>query len=659
MPPLDSLLVAAQDAEAAYAAEPGTATLLPYLRAWDMALLALDADTDLDAAAAVAHRAAVAHLQAHRRLGGDDHAEIAESLLERLRRHAPEPELAFAAAADLATLKLARYLAGGGPPARLRAVVAAHEDALRRCPDGFGYRPVLLGGLGNALVELARRDTTADVLDRAVALRTEAVAAVEPGEPLRTALLVNLATALVARYQRFRRVADLDRATAVHAEVGGEVDEQVLIARAELAWERYAHTRDLAILDEIVAVLGWLVDELPTDVPAFAAAAGNLANALLERQVRTGVPADVDGLLRAALEHAPAGERARLHHVWGAAHWQAYQRTGDLSRLTSAVAAWAKAVELLDPRDAARPGYLNSLAVGYLQRHAHLGEPADLAAAVRTARRALRAGDGTPVAAILWNTLGHALAARHHRRGRGRDLDEAITAWRRAVALAAPRERPSHVASLAGGLRERAARRGGTVADLVEAVGLHRQAVAALAGSQELPGQLANLGMTLHGLAVRTVDVALYREASEIFAEAVELGLRLSPGEALRAGLAWQAMAADSVTDWPRVAEAGDGALRALWALLAGQLLRTGKESWLRTCAGVAATTAVAHLATHEPQAAVAALEGGRALLLDGALPVAARLATQHPELVDRYHEASAAFAAVQRQHVGPSPSPR
>lgn len=57
-----------------------------------------------------------------------------------------------------------------------------------------------------------------------------------------------------------------------------------------------------------------------------------------------------------------------------------------------------------------------------------------------------------------------------------------------------------------------------------------------------------------------------------------------------------------------------------------GQLLRTGKESWLRTYVGVAVTTAVAHLATGNPRAAVAALDGGRALLLDGAPPAAARL---------------------------------
>lgn len=200
MAKLGSLVAAAEQAQSAYLAEPGTATLLPYLQAWDAALLALDGDTDLTLQAEVVHRAAVAHLQAYRRLGRRGDAEIAGTLLERLRRHAPSPELAFGATADLATLLLARYLVEGGL-SRLRAAVAGHEDVLRRCPDGFALRPVLLDGLGNALVELARRDRTAEVLDRAVTLHDEAVATVAPDAPFRTALRVNLATALVARYQ--------------------------------------------------------------------------------------------------------------------------------------------------------------------------------------------------------------------------------------------------------------------------------------------------------------------------------------------------------------------------------------------------------------------------------------------------------------------------
>src|SRR4051812_15187819 len=106
-------------------------------------------------------------------------------------------------------------------------------------------------------------------------------------------------------------------------------------------------------------------------------------------------------------------------------------------------------------------------------------------------------------------------------------------------------------------------------------------------------------------------------------------------------------MSVDTVADWPQVARAGDGALCALWVLLAGQLLRSGKESWLRTCTGVAASTAAAHRVVGQPRAAVTALDSGRALLLDGALPVATRLAARQPELARRYRAAAAAFTAA------------
>jgi tetratricopeptide (TPR) repeat protein len=401
--------------------------------------------------------------------------------------------------------------------------------------------------------------------------------------------------------------------------------------------------------------------ELSEQVPSWATAVANLANALLERQSRTATPTEVLALIGRALTAMPADapERARLHHVQGAAHWQEFLHSGDLSQLGSAIEAWQQAVALLPPGDAARPGYLNSVAIGLLQWHAHFADEPDLAAAVATARRAVRAAPPhSALAPIVWNALGHALAARYYRRGRRRDLDAAIDAWRRAVDLSSPRAtvRPSYLASLANGLRERAARRTGKPAtsDLLAAVALHREAIAALAGSQELPGQLANFGMSLHGLAAHTMNVASYLEASRIFEQAVELGLRMFPGEALRAALAWQAMTLDAVPDWPRAAMAGDGALQALWALSAGQLSRFAQETWLRTCIGVAGVTALAHAAASDLRAAVTTLESGRGLLVDRALPPGARLRAEHPELFARYQAASMAFAAALRTVVDP-----
>lgn len=655
MTALEVLRAAAESAEAAYAADPGSHTLPPYVAAWDQVLVALSANTDLAVQAEAAHHGAVAHLQVFRHYGDDDHARVAVDLLTRLREHAPTAELRFAAAADLATVAFDRYLLHGGPR-RLRAAVAAQEEVLRDCPEGFAHRPALLANLGNALVELAQRHTAADVLHRAVALHEEAVASADAS--YRDALRVNLATALVARYQRDGRVSDLDRAESLHDEVAaaGNDGQQVVVARCDVRWERYALSADPTVLAEIVADLRAVVAELPDDVPVFAVAAGNLANALLEQQTRTAGRSEALELLDRALAHAGPGtaERARLVHVQGTAQWQAYLRTGDLSRLSSAVEAWQAAAAELGRGDAATPGYLNSVAVGLLQRDAHRADDGDLRAAVSTARRALRGAPArSAIAPIVWNTLGHALLRRHDRHGRRRDLDGAVVASTRAVALVAPAAalRPSLLASLGNGLRERAARRRGAAAtaDLEESVTLLREAVAAQAGSRELAGQLANLGLSLHGLAVRTRDVAGYHEATATFADAVAAGLRTSPGEALRAGLAWQAMAVDGLPDWPRAAEAGDAILRTRWILLTTQLLRSAKETWLRTGDHAAALTAVAHVRAGDPVAAVSALESGRALMLSETLPPLERLHVTHPDLTRRYTTAASAFTASVR----------
>jgi len=643
----------ADAAERAYASDPSLSTLLAYVDACDAALFDLDVTVDLGIQATVALRTALAHVEAYRRLGDEGQADIAVDLFNRVRRHAPDPATALGAAADLATLRLDRYQTLGRP-ADLRSALSLYGDAVRA--DGFALRPIVLGGFGNALTISALRTNAPDVLDRAVAIHAEAIDTAPADARYRPMLEVNLATTLLARFQFGGQVADLEQAESLHQmlEETARTDERVIIARAEVLWERYALSGQPDLLDQVIAELSNLVDDIPVVDPQFATAVGNLANALLARQLGTGIAADVVGMLREALEVVAhdAPERARLQHVLGRAWWEEYQRTGDIARLDLAIGAWEEAMLLLGTRDFMRPGYLNSVAVGHLQRHAHRPSADVLGTAVRFARRAVRAArPHSQIEPVVWNTLAHCLAARHRLRGRIRDLESAIDAWHRClVACPATRsEHPRYMANLANALRERAAHLRGEAAtsDLEAALALYKDAIPRMRGSQDLPGHLVNLGLTLFGLTVRTADVDHYLAASDVFGEAVELGLKVSPGEALRAGLTWQAMALDRVADPTRAAAAGDGALNALWTLLAGQLVRADQRWWLRTCIGVAATTAAAHQAAGARERAVRAMESGRALMLDQTLPRAARLQAERPDLAERYGAAAARVRAM------------
>jgi tetratricopeptide (TPR) repeat protein len=642
-----------------YLASPGAGTLTAFLRASDQALRDIARrPPDDETAARVVQQAALAHAHAFHRLGGAEHAELAADLLGTLLVRAPTGALRLAAQADLATLEFTRYTEDG-EIRRLEHSIELYEDALRQGPASPPHHPILLGGLANALAELGRRDSHRDVLDRAVQLHDDAVREVAPDAPYRTGMLVNWATALVTRWQRAGDPADLQRAIDVHEEVSRDpdTDEQVAVARADLLWERYAAEGNPAWLEEAVATLGQVVDTVPEEVPVWRTAAVNLANALVERRWRFAEEDSLGALLDRLAQATSPGtpDWARLRHVDGLRHWQDYLTSGDLGRLARALAAWRDAASSMPETDAMRAVLLNSVAVGVLQQAAHqLGTAGALAAAdeaIDAAREAVdAAAPGMVQAAVAWNSLGHALALRHRLSGSPADIGDAVEAWRAAVALspAGSRNRGGHLASLASGLRERAAAGPDAAAlpDLREAIPLHEEAIAVMSGSVELPGLLANLGMTLHGLAAKTADPAAYLRARQVFEQALEAGRELAPTQALDAALAWRRLALDGVVVWPDLAAASDAALAALQRVLRSQVLRADKEAWLRTTVDVVASAGLAHAALGDMEAAVLAVEGGRGLLLVEALPPVG-LEQARPELFARYLRATAAVESL------------
>lgn len=185
--------------------------------------------------------------------------------------------------------------------------------------------------------------------------------------------------------------------------------------------------------------------------------------------------------------------------------------------------------------------------------------------------------------------------------------------------------------------------------DLREAIPLHEEAIAVMSGSVELPGLLAELGMTLHGLAAKAADPAAYLRARQVFGQALEAGRLLAPTQALDAALAWRRLALDGDIVWPDVATASDAALAALQRVLRSQVLRADKETWLRTTVDIMASAGLAHAALGDLEAAVVALESGRGLLLTEALPPVG-LEQAEPELFARFLRATAAVEGLDRR---------
>jgi hypothetical protein len=148
---------------------------------------------------------------------------------------------------------------------------------------------------------------------------------------------------LLSRYRITQRPSDLRRASEVHDQLAArdDVDEQVLVARAQLLWERYATEDDADLLTRMIEILEPVVAEIPDDMPLWRSAALELANGGLEAQWRFGGADTAGPLLAAAASRTPRASPlwARLQHAEGLRHWQAYLTSGDLSRLAEALVA--------------------------------------------------------------------------------------------------------------------------------------------------------------------------------------------------------------------------------------------------------------------------------------------------------------------------------
>lgn len=150
-----------------------------------------------------------------------------------------------------------------------------------------------------------------------------------------------------------------------------------------------------------------------------------------------------------------------------------------------------------DPR---LPNYLANASYVLLLRYQHEGSPQDLADAMLTGRRSVRAApSGHPERSLGLVNLAGALLARYAREGAGEDLDLGVDLLREAVEHT-PADRPNRAAYAGdlGGALERRYHRDGDRADLDEAITVLREAALSTAAGPMGSGTVqVNLGAAL------------------------------------------------------------------------------------------------------------------------------------------------------------------
>ena len=186
---------------------------------------------------------------------------------------------------------------------------------------------------------------------------------------------------------------------------------------------------------------------------------------------------------------------------------------GSMDDLNRALSCWRRAVAATAEGSPDLPSILNNLGTGLRTRFARTGRLEDLEEAIRVSQAAVAAtAEGSPDLPARLNNLGTGLSTRFGRTGRLEDLEEAIRVYQAAVAPTAEGspDLPMYLNNLGTGLSTRFGRTG-RLEDLEEAIRVYQAAVAATAqGSPYLPVYLNNLGTGLrdplwaHGAAGRS-----------------------------------------------------------------------------------------------------------------------------------------------------------
>ncbi|GAA4878823.1 tetratricopeptide repeat protein [Actinomycetospora straminea] len=494
-------------------------------------------------------------------------------------------------------------------------------------------------------------------LDRALGYFQAGVDATSAGDPTVVLAANNLGTSWAVHFEHSGQLDDLRAAeaalrTALDATVERAALRPLILGNlANVLHSRFEEEGDTARLAESVGLLRETSGATADDDADLPMRLTNLAVALSSRYERFGTAEDlreaIDTAERAVELVRRPGERAALLGNLGNLRATAFEVSGDRVDLDTAVAALTDAVESLHTTHPDRARHLNNLGLVHRQSFERSGSPADLDHAIAAHEAAVAIGPSTSAeqGGYLSN-LGSALLARFHVDEAGPALDEAIARFRQARAVVAPDhpDRAGVEGNLASALITRAERDGpeadGDLAEaqtvLAQAAGRHDtdypgSALTALHSGRWADLRYRRLTRADHDATDVCLDglAAFQLCASD---DRVRLSSRI---DAARGAASLARRAGDLAT----ADAAGQVVLALLPSLVTLERERPDREHRLVELAGLGGDAAEVRLRRGDAEAALALLEGSRAVLwsqLVGSRRLLDRLRSVDPELAAR-----------------------
>jgi CHAT domain-containing protein len=515
----------------------------------------------------------------------------------------------------------------------LKKAIAISLQELATLPSDDPSRSAILSNLGVALIDRYRHLGDSNDLAQAIETHQKALELAPPSSPDRARILYYLGSALHERCDWTGSPEDIEQAASNYTSalqlVSPKSPERadMLNGFGTALHAQYVGTGNSSYLEQAISTLSEALALTPLTSPNRISCLHNLGSALDDHYERTGNPEDIKQALsvfQQALQliSSTARDRARLLDSLGTALINRYSFAGNLADLVQAADYHQQAVSLMPTLHSGRAGYLNNLGRALRALYSHTGDQSELDRAISTLEEALRlTTSDSRVRGSIFTNLGSAKTERFHRIGDLLDLDNAIFAFKQALLFAPPSSfrHSKYLGNLASGLRERYAQTG-DLGDLEKVIEYAQRALEEIAPT--VPMRATYLHILSSGLQSRyshigdPIDLV---QAKKYWREACETGLRLSPATALRSSRTW-GDSAFGQDKWLEAIEAFGYGIKALDELLRSQLLREGKEAWLREAQGLPAHAAYATARVSNLPAAVTTLELGRARLLSDAL---------------------------------------